>query len=295
VQQGWKDSQDSVMHADGTLAPAPIALCEVQGYAYAAFRGAGRIAAELGQWEYSSVLLRKAEALKARFEKEFWCDEIQSYALALDGHKRQCRVQASNAGHCLLTEIASPERARLVAQTLMSEAMYSGWGIRTLGTHEVRYNPMSYHNGSVWPHDNALIAAGMARYGLMEEVHEVMSGLFALSQTMDLHRLPELFCGFHRRPADGPVLYPVACAPQAWATASIYMLLQACLHLKVSGRTGRVTLTHPVLPQFLDEIYINNLRVGQGGVVDLIFYRYEHDVGFSVTRKEGDVEVMVVK
>lgn len=294
AQQGWKDSQDSVMHADGTYANAPIALCEVQGYAYAAYRGAGRIAADLGQWEYSSALMRKAEALRVAFEKAFWCEDIRSYALALDGAKRPCRVQSSNAGHCLYTGIASPERAAVLARTLMSESMYSGWGIRTLATHEARYNPMSYHNGSIWPHDNALIAAGFARYGLMKDVHRVFSGLFDLSQEMDLHRLPELFCGFHRRPGEGPILYPVACAPQAWATASVYMLLQSCLHLQINGQSGRVSFHHPVLPQFLNEVYINNLQVGQGSV-DLIFYRYEHDVGFSVTRKEGDVEVMVVK
>jgi glycogen debranching enzyme len=153
---------------------------------------------------------------------------------------------------------------------------------------------MSYHNGSVWPHDNALIAAGMARYGLMKDVHKVFSGMFDLSKEMDLHRLPELFCGFHRRPSEGPILYPVACAPQAWATASVYMLLQSCLHLQIQGSTGRVSLYHPVLPSYLNEVYISNLQVGKGSV-DLIFYRYEHDVGFSVPRKDGDIEVMVVK
>ena len=203
-------------------------------------------------------------------------------------------MQSSNAGHCLFTGIVSPVRARTLARTLLGETLYTGWGIRTLGTHEDRYNPMSYHNGSVWPHDNARIAAGLAQYGLMKEVHQVFTGMFDLSQAVDLNRLPELFCGFHRRPGEGPVLYPVACAPQAWATASIYMLLQSCLHLHVSGAIGRVTLHHPVLPQFLNEVYINNLKVGAGSV-DLILYRYEHDVGFSVTRKEGNVEVMVVK
>lgn len=294
VQQGWKDSQDSIMHADGTLAAAPIALCEVQGYAYAAYRGAGRIAADLGQWEHSNSLLRRAETLRAQFDKSFWCPEINTYALALDGNKQPCRVQSSNAGQCLYTEIATPEHAQAVARTLLGESMASGWGIRTLGAHESRYNPMSYHNGSVWPHDNALIAAGFSKYGLMKEAHKVFSGMFDLSQAIELNRLPELFCGFHRRPGEGPILYPVACAPQAWATAAVYLLLQSCLHMSVNGRLGRVTFHHPVLPPFLNEVMINNLRVGQGSV-DLIFYRYEHDVGFSVPRKEGNVEVVVVK
>lgn len=294
VQQGWKDSGDSVFHADGELASGPIALCEVQGYVYAALMGARQIAADLGYPERARELVRKAKNLKRRFEEAFWLEDLKIYALALDGHKRPCRVRASNAGHCLLTGIADPTRAWLTAQTLLGETMFSGWGIRTLATTEARYNPMSYHNGSIWPHDNALIASGFARYHFRDEVMKVLNAFYDLSQEVELHRLPELFCGFHRRPGEGPILYPVACSPQSWATATVFSLLQACLNLEVRGKYSRVSLYRPTLPSFLNEVHIKNLRVGQG-LVDLVFYRYDQDIGFGVTRKEGDIEVMVVK
>jgi glycogen debranching enzyme len=294
VQQGWKDSHDSVFHADGSLACGPIALCEVQGYVYAANRSASELAYVLGQAERASELLRQAQTLQGRFEETFWCEELSTYALALDGNKRPCRVRTSNAGHCLLTGIASPERARRTARTLLEEGSFSGWGIRTVAASEVRYNPMSYHNGSVWPHDNALIALGLARYGLTDEVLKVMTGLFEASLFVDLHRLPELFCGFHRRPGEGPTLYPVACAPQSWAAASVFLLLQACLGLTIQGPEGQICFSQPVLPEFLKEVRVKDLQVGEGSV-DLLLQRRGQDVGINVLRREGSLKIVIFK
>jgi glycogen debranching enzyme len=229
VQQGWKDSHDSVFHADGTIADGPIALCEVQGYVYAARRAAADMADALGHSAFAAELLKQAEELRARFERDFWCPELGTYALALDGSKQPCRVRTTNAGHCLLTGIASPDRAATVAETLLGDSSFCGWGVRTVDACEVRFNPMSYHNGSVWPHDNSLIGAGLARYRLKDGLLKILTGLFDASQFVDLARMPELFCGFHRRPDEGPTLYPVACSPQAWAAGSVFLLLQGCL------------------------------------------------------------------
>jgi glycogen debranching enzyme len=294
VQQGWKDSQDSVFHRDGTLADAPIALCEVQGYVFAAREAAARMAAVLGLDDVARRQLVKARALREAFEERFWSDALGTYVLALDGHKRPCEVRASNAGHALYTGIASPEHARETAATLLDDASFSGWGIRTLAASEVRYNPMSYHNGSVWPHDNALIAAGFARYHLRDLALRPLAGLFAASVFVDLHRLPELFCGFPRRPGEGPTLYPIACAPQAWAAGSLFMLLQSCLGIEVDGARQEVSFFRPVLPPSLPELRITNLRAGHGSV-DLLLENHPHDVGLTVLRREGNVRVSVVK
>ena len=235
VQQGWKDSDDSIFHADGRPARRPIALCEVQGYVYAARRGAADLAAILGHTERSEALSRQAAALRERFESAFWCDDLGTYALALDGDKKPCRVRTSNAGHCLFTGIADRERARRVANVLLSQESFSGWGVRTVAAGEARYNPMSYHNGSIWPHDNALIAQGLAHYGLKEGVLRILTGLFEASTFLDLHRLPELFCGFERRPGEGPTLYPVACSPQSLVGGGA---VSAAASLPGAGREG---------------------------------------------------------
>jgi glycogen debranching enzyme len=293
VQQGWKDSHDSVFHADGSPARGPIALCEVQGYVYAARRSAAELAAVLGRAEQSDGLWRQADLLRERFERAFWCDDLGTYALALDGDKRPCRVRTSNAGHCLFTGIADRERARRTAQTLLGADSFSGWGVRTVAAGEARYNPMSYHNGSVWPHDNALIAQGLAHYGLKDGVLRVMAGLFEASAFLDLHRLPELFCGFERRPGEGPTLYPVACSPQAWSAAAPFLLLQACLGLDVKGPERQACFHQPVLPHFLREVHIHNLDVG-GVAVDLLLHRHGDEVSINVLRREGTVEVRVV-
>jgi glycogen debranching enzyme len=294
VQQGWKDSHDSVFHADGTLAEGPIALCEVQGYVYAAKRAAADLALLLGHGLRADVLQAEAETLRQRFEEAFWCEELSTYALALDGKKRPCRVRTSNAGQCLWSGIVSAERARRVAGTLMGEESFSEWGIRTVASSEVRYNPMSYHNGSVWPHDNALIAYGLARYRRNEEVARILTGMFDASIFVELHRMPELFCGFPRRRGEGPTLYPVACAPQAWAAAAVFLLLQSCLGLHIDGTKRRISFHYPMLPPFLKKIRLGNLRVGDAAV-DLRLERHRTDVGVNVLRREGGVEIVVVR
>lgn len=261
VQQGWKDSQDSVFHADGTLAAPPIALCEVQGYVFDGKQRVAALARARGDHALAARLQGEAERLRARFEEVFWCEDLGTYALALDGAKRPCRVRASNAGHCLFSGIASPERARRVASTLLDSASFSGWGIRTLHAEEQRYNPMSYHNGSIWPHDTALAAAGFARYGLTEPAVTVLTGIFDASRFFDLHRMPELFCGFHRRPGEGPTMYPVACAPQAWASAAVFLLIDAVLHVRVDPASGAVHVGARDLPPFLDRLVIENLDI----------------------------------
>ena len=290
VQQGWKDSWDSVSHRDGSLPEFPLALCEVQGYAYAARLAAAGLASALGYAGKAEELLAKAQVLKERFNDAFWCEELSTYAIALDRDKLPCKIKASNAGHCLFSGIATDEYARRVAHTLLSEGSFSGWGVRTLDASEVRYNPMAYHNGSVWPHDNSLIAAGFARYGLKDEVNTILAGLFNASLFFELQRLPELFCGFTRREGVGPTLYPVACSPQAWAAGSVFLLLQTCLGLSVHADQSSVYFTSPSLPDVVEAVHIKDLRVGNSHV-DLVVDRSFRGVG--VKRREGDVNVVI--
>ena len=294
ANQGWKDSWDSVMHADGTLAKGPIALCEVQAYAYAAYRAGARIARALGlPHGRAAALDAKAEALRERFEDAFWCEDIGTYALALDGAKKPCRVRSSNAGHVLLGGIAAPERAAAVAKQLLSGAFHSGWGIRTLAVTEARYNPMSYHNGSVWPHDNALIGLGLARYGHHAAAARVLDGMAAAAGKLDLRRLPELFCGFPRRGGQGPTAYPVACAPQAWAAAAPIGLLGACLGLGFDPAARIVRLERSVLPAGLDRVALRGLSIG-GARIDLGLRRATDSVAMSVSGRSGDIGAVLV-
>jgi glycogen debranching enzyme len=290
VQQGWKDSWDSISHEDGTLPQGPIALCEVQAYAYGAKQAGARLAGSLGDIGRASALLDEARALKERFNEAFWCEPLATYAIALDHEKRPCRVAASNAGHCLFTGIASEDCARRIADRLLSDDCFSGWGVRTLSSKELRYNPMAYHNGSIWPHDNAIVAAGLANYGLKDATNHIMTGLFDASVFFDLHRLPELFCGFPRREGEGPTLYPAACAPQAWAAASVFLMLQACLGLSIDAIASQITFASPLLPPFLDEIHIKDLTVGQGSL-DLVIDRSFQGIG--VKRREGDANIVI--
>lgn len=254
--QGWKDSGHAVFHADGRPAEGAIALCEVQGYVYAAKRAVAAMATALDKPELATRLRAAAAVLQARFEDAFWCEELGMYALALDGNKQPCRVRSSNAGHCLFAGIAHPERARRVAETLLSADCFSGWGIRTIAAATRGYNPMSYHNGSVWPHDNALIAAGMSRYGLVDMAQQVFAGMLALSCQMAGYRLPELICGFARAGDAGPVRYPTACAPQAWAAAAVFLLVQAALGLTVQTEPPRIKITATELPPCLQGVEI---------------------------------------
>jgi glycogen debranching enzyme len=290
--QGWKDSQDSVFHADGRLAEGAIALCEVQGYVYAAKRHAAELAAALDLPPLVDSLQAAAATLKERFEAAFWCEDLGTYALALDGDKRPCRVRSSNAGQVLLSGIAREDRAARIADCLMDQEFFSGWGIRTLGESEARYNPMSYHNGSVWPHDNALIALGFARYGLNGHTQRLFSGIFDAAAYMDLRRLPELFCGFRRRPGKGPTFYPVACSPQAWASAAPLAFLQSCLGLDFRHATEQIRFRQPRLPDFLDQVEIRRLRVGASSF-DIMLRRYGADVSVNVLDRQGDGRVVI--
>jgi glycogen debranching enzyme len=292
IHQGWKDSDDAIFHDDGSEPLGPIALCEVQSYVYGAWQAAARLADALGLHDQSVLPRKRAERLQEDFNRAFWCEETASFALALDGGKRPCRVRASNAGHCLISGISTRDHARLVARTLMSPQSFSGWGIRTVAQGEARYNPMAYHNGSVWPHDNALIACGFGRYGFSREVIDIFQGMFDAAMYFDMHRMPELFCGFSRDPGDGPVLYPVACSPQSWAAASVFLLLQAALGLEIDGVRGRISLIRPALPPFLNDIEITDLRVG-ASVVDLHLARHGDDVSAKVLRREGELEILV--
>ncbi|HEX2141925.1 MAG TPA: amylo-alpha-1,6-glucosidase [Candidatus Limnocylindria bacterium] len=294
VQQGWKDSHDSIFHEDGRLADAPIALCELQGYAYAAKRGAADLAELLGHGERASQLRGQASELRDRFDAAFWDEELGTYVLALDGDKRACRVRASNAGHALMTGIALPSRAERVAEALMADSSFSGWGVRTVAAGAARYNPMSYHNGSVWPHDNALVAMGLARYGRHDAAARMLTALFDASRYFDLARLPELFCGFTRRDGEGPTRYPVACSPQAWAAGAVFMLLQASLGMEIDAPAHQVRFSYARLPEFLDRLSISGLRVGEASV-DLELERQTHGVGFRVLHRSGDVDVVAVK
>jgi glycogen debranching enzyme len=293
TQQGWKDSNDSIFHADGTLAPHPIALCEVQGYVYAAKRAAARLAAALNKFERADALEAQAKDLKLRFEEAFWCDDLHTYALALDGHKKPCRVRASNAGHCLYSRIASAEHAAAVTEVLLSSQFFNGWGVRTVGSAEARYNPVSYHNGSVWPHDNAILAAGIARYGRRDLAARILNALLDVSIFADLHRLPELFCGLERRSGEGPTLYPVACAPQAWASGAIYMALEACLGISIQAKEKRILFDQPCLPKTIPFMDFKDLKVGQASV-DIKLRRAHDAVHVEVTEKRGDVEILLV-
>jgi glycogen debranching enzyme len=291
VQQGWKDSNDSIFHADGSLAEPPIALCEVQGYVYAAKMAAARLSSALGNDQESAGREREAQELRDKFEEAFWCQDLNIYALALDGKKQPCRVRASNAGHALFTGLASADRGKALAQSLFETDFYSGWGIRTIASGEARYNPLSYHNGSIWPHDNALIASGLAQYGFKSLAGKILLALIDVSGMLELHRLPELFCGLDRRPGEGPTLYPVACAPQAWAAAAPFLLIQSCLGLKVEAIHKRVVFNRPVLPEGIPRLSIRGLRVGEASV-DLLFERRVDTVRVQVLEKNGEVEVV---
>ncbi len=293
ANQGWKDSFDAIFHADGQLAEGYIALAEVQGYVFAGKQLAARSARRLGLVDRATKLEAEAINLAERFEHAFWCEELGTYALALDGAKKPCKVKTSNAGQVLFTGIACEDRARIVAADLLRPHFFTGWGIRTVARGEARYNPMSYHDGSIWPHDNALIALGLARYGLKHSVEQVFKGLFDAATYMDLRRLPELFCGFQRERRQGPTLYPVACAPQAWASATPFTLLEAALGLEFDPGRGEIRLRNPRLPAFLNEVILRDLQLGDS-CVDLRVRRQGEDVSLEVLRTRGKIQVSIV-
>jgi hypothetical protein len=279
--QGWKDSEDSVFHADGRLAEGAIALCEVQGYVYAAKRGASRLAGVVGERERAKALLGEARALRAKFEGTFWCDDLGTYALALDGASGRAACARRTPATVSTTGIASPTRARLVASTLGHPDMFSGWGVRTVASDERRYNPMSYHNGSVWPHDNAIVAAGLARYHQGQAAERILQGMFDTCQALDLQRLPSSCAasGACRAPARRCIRSPAPRRPGRRAPST-------CSSSRVSASRStdpsqRIRFTYPRLPGVLDTVWISNLRVGHG-LVDLELRRHGEDVGVNV-------------
>jgi glycogen debranching enzyme len=291
VNQGWKDSHDSVFHADGRLARGPIALVEVQSYVHAAKLAAAACAEVLGRSTHAMELRAEAEALAWRFESAFWCEELCTYALGLDGDKRQLRVRASNAGHALFTGIAEGSRAGRVVEQLLGPAFFSGWGIRTVAIGEARYNPMSYHNGSVWPHDTALAVAGMARYGHAAAAGPILRGLLDAAACMEHGRLPELFCGFRRRRGRRPTLYPVACSPQAWACGALYQIVTAMLGIEIDAAARLVRLRRPHVPDYLGAVTVRRLGVGGGSIDFAVRNDPAGTASLEILRTSGDVKV----
>jgi glycogen debranching enzyme len=290
--QGWKDSWDSIRNRDGSLADGPIALVEVQGYVYAARRGMARLARLRGDFQLAEREDQAADALRRKFEDRFWMEDVGIYAIALDGEKRRVDGIASNAGHALWSGIASPERAESVARVLTSGGMWSGWGIRTLSSETVGYNPIGYHLGTVWPHDNGICAAGFARYGLFDEARRVFGALLEATTHFREARLPELFCGFDRDYSPMPVPYPVACSPQAWAAGALFHMVSATLGMNPDARAHKLELLRPALPDWLADLRLRNLRVGDA-LVDLAFDRETESISVEVLRRTGDVDVVV--
>ncbi|CAM2153318.1 Amylo-alpha-1,6-glucosidase [Pararobbsia alpina] len=285
--QGWKDSEDSVFHADGSFPTGPIALVEVQGYAYRAFLTMSDLAARRGNEWQSDAWATRARALAEVVESRFWMEDKGFYGIALDGQGKLCAVEASNAGHLLFAGLPTRERAARVVDRLGENSFRSGWGIRTLAQTQPRFNPMSYHNGSVWPHDTALCALGMRRYGDLNGPLQILEEMFDAAFTFGM-RLPELFCGFPRRPGLPPIGYPVACLPQAWSAGSALLLLQSCLGITIDGWTQSVTIDHPRLPAGVQNLTVRRLAFGPYKV-DLTFERYE---GGIATRVEGTAEAV---
>jgi glycogen debranching enzyme len=289
--QGWKDSEDAIMHADGSLAQGPIALVEAQGYVYEAKVRIAHVYEALGETRRASRLRREAAALRTAFNEAFWMPEHEFFALALDGRKQQVRSVTSNAAHALYCGIVDDDKARQVAERLMAPDMFSGWGIRTLSSSSPAYNPMSYHNGSVWPHDNAIAAAGLKRYGFDAATSRVATGLFDVASGARDFRLPELFCGFHRDGSRAVVAYPVACIPQAWAAAAPFMLVQSLIGLSANAPQNQLTIDRPRLPDWLGNVEFSNLRVAQSRVSLAFHYSAAGSTAFSLLQQQGDVRV----
>ena len=288
--QGWKDSADAIFHHNGELARPPIALAEVQGYVYGACTGVASVATLLGHPDVAGRLLTRAAALKKSFERDFWLEPEGMIALALDADGHPCRVMTSNGAHCLATGLVDGDRAAAMCKRLLADDMYSGWGIRTLSRNERRYNPMSYHNGSVWPHDNAMAALGLGRAGDHAGVVKVLEGLLDACGKLNTSSLPELFCGFRRESGLGPVPYPVACYPQAWSAASVFMILQAMLGMRVLGLERRVVFDAHRIPSWLDWLSIDGLRVGSGRI-SFVLRRCPSGTAIEVKEKSGGVRV----
>jgi glycogen debranching enzyme len=287
ANQGWKDSWDAIMHRDGEIAKAPIALCEVQGYVYEAKYRMASLMRSFGDTRTADKLKKEAGEMAKRFEKAFWMPKLGFYAMALDRDKRQTQVISSNAGQLLFTRMLPQERAKTITQRFMRDDLFSGWGFRTISRDERIFNPLSYHRGSVWPHDNSLIAHGMALYEFREPANRLFGALFQAALKFRDYRLPELFCGIERREHDDPVQYPVSCSPQAWASGAVFLLLMSVLGIRPSAHRRELNVVNPSLPEFLDHLSIRNMRVG-GSRVGLDFTRRGERTFCNVVDIEGD-------
>jgi glycogen debranching enzyme len=265
--QGWKDSGDAIRHRDGRIAEPPIALVEVQGYAVRGLACAAELFHLLGEPDLARLALRRSRQIRKLIERCFWLDDRSFYAMALDSDKEPLRVDSSNPGHLLFAAAVSPSRAAQITQRVLAKGLFSGWGIRTLSDKERTFNPMSYHCGSVWPHDNALIGYGMARYGLRCEASMIFRALYDAALHFHEYRLPELFCGVERQLKSEPVHYPVSCSPQAWAAGTPFLLLTGLLGLEPRADRHELAVVAPHLPAFLRSLRIENLRVGSSRLV----------------------------
>ena len=292
TNQGWKDSHDSVVHVDGKLAEGPIALAEVQSYVYLAKLRLADVFEALGDRDRAAALRAQAASLKVAFNERFWVESEQYFAMALDGDKRPVATITSNPAHGLYCGVVDPDKAAPLARRLLAPDMFSGWGVRTLSKSAVAYNPMSYHNGSIWPHDNAIIGAGLKRYGFAKATNRLATAMFEMAVTVDDMRLPELFCGFTRRSPNRPVAYPVACSPQAWAAGAPYLLLQAMLGISADAPANILNVGKPQLPGWLNTVELHDLRVGRS-TISIVFQRHGETTGFSLLDKDGDVRVLM--
>ena len=293
LNQGWKDSGDAIRHRNGAPATAPIALVEIQGYVFDAKRRLSELAERLGDTALSTKLAGEAADLQQRFDKAFWMNDVGFYAIALDRTKQQVGTISSNPGHCLWSGIVPPERVNAVVDRLLDPSMDCGWGIRTYASGQPGYNPVGYHTGTVWPHDNALIAAGMKRAGRHDAADRVASRIFEAAQHSPDFRLPELFCGFDRGLADVPVPYPVACSPQAWSAATALSLLQTMLGMHADAARDILELDRPHLPSWLGKVTVHELRVGER-TVDLLFHRWRGTTtSAEVLRRDGPLELVI--
>jgi glycogen debranching enzyme len=290
--QGWKDSYDAVCFPDGTQAESPIALAEVQGYVYQAKVDTARLAGDLGEQDLADRLEKEANELKERFNRDFWMEREGFFALALDGNKEQVPTLTSNPGHCLWSRIVDDEKAPKVVQRLLSPALASGWGIRTLAARQTAYDPIGYHTGSVWPHDNALIAHGMRRYGRDHEARKVLDQLALAGAFFPLARFPELFCGFSSEDVPVPVQYPVACRPQAWASGAPLLMVRSYGGLSADAPNKRLYIDRPRLPSWLERMEILGMRIGEARI-DVVFTNNDGVTATEVPRKDGDIEILI--
>lgn len=288
--QGWKDSDDSMVHRNGEYAKSPIALSEVQGYVYQAKMGLAEIYQWVGRVDIAESLRQEAQALQQKFEEHFWMNDVSFYAIALDGNKQQVGTITSNPGHLLMSGMLSPERVEAVADMLLSSKMFSGYGIRTMGEKEAGYNPMSYHNGSVWPHDNSLIVLGLSKMGKQDQANKIIQGLIDASEHFEYHRLPELFCGYDKS-IGKPVKYPIACSPQAWAAGTPLIFVQTMLGLSANSFQKEIHLS-PFLLDKMNYLKIENLLIGDGAL-SLTVSRKQHTFDVHVHENTTGYKVVI--